>query len=443
MRNSVHGFIICFVCGVVLFFTGCAVGPSQKTVTLKPDIPIEARKCIECHQQKQISQIALRDWQFSAHAEKNVTCVNCHIPLDNASKDIIDDVTLCEDKTVRRSVSPKNCELCHQDQVKQFADGKHARAWKVLENLQGTKKMAESFKINVDCDGCHRIGKEEGKCDSCHTRHRFSAAEARRPEACRTCHMGDDHPQWETYSTSKHGSIYSIEGNDWYWEKRISEWYKGPLLESSVIPRAPVCVTCHMPDGNHGVNTAWGFLGMRLSEKDPEWRGNRDIFFKGLFFFDEDGNIAEELKAIVKGQEDELTKESWVNERGKMVKICSQCHTSSFSKDVLGKSDAIIKECDKLMANAINIVDGLYKDGIIKKSERFFPHVDILRFDEFGNPIEERLYKMFADHRMKTYLGAFHINPAYQHGYGWTEMMADLRDIETMANNLRKQGSEK
>lgn len=27
-------------------------------------------------------------------------------------------------------------------------------------------------------------------CDACHTRHLFSVAEARRPEACETCHMG-------------------------------------------------------------------------------------------------------------------------------------------------------------------------------------------------------------------------------------------------------------
>ena len=42
-------------------------------------------------------------------------------------------------------------------------------------------------------------------CDSCHTRHTFSVKEAREPEACATCHMGFDHPQWEMYSTSKHG----------------------------------------------------------------------------------------------------------------------------------------------------------------------------------------------------------------------------------------------
>jgi hypothetical protein len=55
------------------------------------------------------------------------------------------------------------------------------------------------------CGGCHEIGvkteaeilelKAKGSifghasCDACHTRHTFSAREAREPEPCATCHM--------------------------------------------------------------------------------------------------------------------------------------------------------------------------------------------------------------------------------------------------------------
>ena len=81
---------------------------------------------------------------------------------------------------------------------------------------------------------------------------------------------------------------------------------------------------------------------------------------------------------------------------------------------------------------------GTYKDGIIEKSKLYFPHIDIIRFDKFMHPIEKRLYQMFVDHRMKTYLGSFHNNPGYQQSYGWAEMQRDLSEIETMANNLRK-----
>lgn len=433
--------MFCLVCTLALFFTGCAdVG--NKKVEIGTGISGEASKCVECHQKKQISTLALRDWKFSTHAERGVTCVDCHIPVDNASTKIVTSGTVCDDKSVRRSVSPKNCEYCHAEQAVQFSKGKHAIAWQVIENLKNVGKLAGSFDAERDCSGCHKIGREDGRCDSCHTRHRFAASEARKPEACRTCHMGPDHPQWETYSASKHGSIYSMEGHEWFWENNLADWYKGPLVESSVIPRGPVCATCHMADGDHEVSSTWGAWGMRLSEKDPDWKKNRDLFFKGLGFFDDNGLLAPELKAIVKGHEPQFSKSTWINKREKMVKVCSQCHTSSFSKDVLNKADNTVKACDELLVKAIGIIDDLYKDGIIEKSESFFLHADILRFDSFKNPIEERLYKMFVLHRMKTYYGAFHNNPSYQHGSGWTEMKRDLSEIETMADNLRKKRSE-
>src|SRR5574337_1989163 len=105
------------------------------------------------------------------------------------------------------------------------------------------------------CGGCHKIGLKREKeiqdlsreghafgvasCDACHTRHSFSVKEARQPQACQTCHMGFDHPQWEMYSASKHGVRALL--------KQI-----GTLPESAA---APTCQTCHMQEGNHSVNT--------------------------------------------------------------------------------------------------------------------------------------------------------------------------------------------
>lgn len=42
-----------------------------------------------------------------------------------------------------------------------------------------------------------------GSCTYCHTRHKFSVAEARKPETCGQCHLGPDHPQHEIYEESK------------------------------------------------------------------------------------------------------------------------------------------------------------------------------------------------------------------------------------------------
>ena len=59
---------------------------------------------------------------------------------------------------------------------------------------------------------------------------------------------GFDHPQWEIYSSSKHG-------------------VRAALKQLKVLPgsvAAPTCQTCHMQEGNHSVQTAWGFLALRL-----------------------------------------------------------------------------------------------------------------------------------------------------------------------------------
>ena len=48
----------------------------------------------------------------------------------------------------------------------------------------------------------------KGTCSACHTRHRFSKEQARKPETCGKCHLGPDHPQKEVYEESKHGILY-------------------------------------------------------------------------------------------------------------------------------------------------------------------------------------------------------------------------------------------
>jgi hypothetical protein len=86
--------------------------------------------------------------------------------------------------------------------------------------------------VGVKPDEEKKYNKYGMGCNSCHTRHVFSKAEAQKPQACQTCHMGFDHPQWEMWSSSKHGSI-ALSGTD-------------------TTGRAPVCQTCHMHGGDHG-----------------------------------------------------------------------------------------------------------------------------------------------------------------------------------------------
>ncbi|HUN82516.1 MAG TPA: cytochrome C, partial [Phycisphaerae bacterium] len=71
-------------------------------------------------------------------------------------------------------------------------------------------------------------------------------------------------------------------------------------------------------------------------------------------------------------------------------------------------------------------------------------HPDLLMFYETPNPVEQTLYTMFLEHRMRTFQGAFHMNPDYLHWYGWAEMRRDLAEIKAEAARLRKEhGGEK
>src|SRR3989338_4753170 len=139
--------------------------------------------------------------------------------------------------------------LCPPRQAKEFARGRdygrpsHPHSWEAtvsspwyVENY----RRGEGYTM-VGCDLCH---KNMSTCDNFHIRHLFSAEEARRPEACAACHMGPDHPDWESYEHSKWGTIYHTFGDRWDWEKRLSE----------VIPGkdylAPTCQYCHMYVGD-------------------------------------------------------------------------------------------------------------------------------------------------------------------------------------------------
>jgi len=401
-------------------------------------VPQESLACLKCHMQKGITGSAIRDWQLSKHFEMGVGCANCHLPAQEAASSILNATSACEDKRVRRAVSPRNCAVCHAEQFQQFSTGKHAVAWVAMTAMPTTAMQPHALIEGMKgCGGCHRIGLDEGKCDSCHTRHLFTATEARRPEACMTCHMGFDHPQWEMYSTSKHGSIYAIEGSHWDWKLDLADWFKDPDRASPSRPRAPVCSTCHMPNGDHSVRTAWGFLALRLPEKDPEWLKYRQKILIGLGVLTPEGKPTARLDVVKVGKLARLTAEEWQAERDRMIRVCANCHARTFAQQNLEAGDAIIKDSDKLVAQAIDIVEGLYNDGILERPKDRPPVPDLLRFYEVKYPIEQELYTMFLEHRMRSFQGAFHMNPDYQHWYGWAEMKRDLAEISDEAAQLR------
>jgi hydroxylamine dehydrogenase len=409
MVKSIMLRTVVIICGVVLFAHSAS-----------------AEDCAACHKEQTPNIVS--DWELSLHKEAGIGCMVCHGDPH------------MEGDEQGRLPTPETCARCHETQVEQFKGGKHAVAWASMKAMPTVHWQPMALMEGMKgCGGCHKIGLKTDEemvelakggagfgvasCDACHTRHIFSAREARQPQACRTCHMGIDHPQWEMYSSSKHGVRFLLKQNK--------------VLPEAVA--APTCQICHMPEGNHAVRTAWGFLAVRLPMPDDEkWAADRVTILQGLGVLDPEGNPTARLDVVKRADVARLTQEDWQQERDKMLKICNRCHALGFAKGELEKGDQMIQESDRLMAEAIRIVTRLYADGTLQKPKNYaYRHVDLLTFHDAPTVIEQRLFRMFLEHRMRTFQGIFHANPDYAFWYGWSEMQQDLTEIKALAEGMR------
>jgi hypothetical protein len=267
MEGGMRAYLVVFIASLAL------------SSLLQAQAANSAASCIECHS-KQTPNI-VSDWKLSKHSQVEVTCIACHGDQHQSASDV----------AKVKIPTPETCAQCHQTQVDQYKHGKHSKAWPAMMAMPTIHwqpmAMIEGQK---GCGACHKIGEKpveeiaklrrqgnefgSASCDSCHTRHTFSVAEAKSPQACETCHMGFDHPQWEMYSSSKHGVREDLK-------------QRGILKAEAA---APTCQTCHMQDGDHGVRTAWGFLAVRLPlPEDKQWAADRATILEALGVLDPDG----------------------------------------------------------------------------------------------------------------------------------------------------------
>jgi hypothetical protein len=195
-----------------------------------------------------------------------------------------------------------------------------------------------------------------------------------------------------------------------------------------------------MQDGNHEVRTAWGFLAVKLPlPEDEQWKNDQITILQALGVLDPEGNPTSLLDVVKAADVARLDQQSFDKERNKILSTCGNCHSEKFAKAELEKGDKMIREADFLMAEAIRIVAGLYKDQIIAKPDNYpyaFPM--LLTFHDAPTVIEQKLFVMFLEHRMRTFQGTFHANPDYALWYGWSEMQRSLSEIKELAAQMRK-----
>ncbi len=383
-------------------------------------------KCEECH--AKLTPGVVKDFNRGVMSE-TMACYDCHGKGHMSANDV--------DKAKLPTIA--TCQECHEDQAEQYLSGKHAKGLLPITAFPGFahKQPVAFIAGQKGCNGCHNLGiadektKKEGlagefrahykygmDCQNCHTRHAFSKKEALEPEACMQCHTGFDHAQWEMWTRSKHGSAYMTDRK---------------------AHRGPTCQDCHMAGGNHRVMTAWGFLALRLPEKDATWMGYRATILMALGVLDKDGKPTGRLDVVKAADMARLTKEAFTAERNAMVKTCKECHSEAYVLKNLESADQMIKASDKIFAEAINLVAALYKDGVLEPTtnQATFPYPDLLNFYEVNNQVEELLYEMFMDYRMKTYQASFHLMPDYTTWYGLAKMKETLVEMKDLDKQLR------
>jgi len=353
---------------------------------------------------------------------KEVGCIDCHGSVGAQSirhnKDLV-----MPDRAV--------CGTCHTQEFAE-AESEKEQEWPQKQWGKGHPSHAVSWEANVDlaiwaampqreiaqgCDMCHY---QQNKCDGCHTRHTFSAAEARQPEACATCHNGVDHNEFENYLLSKHGTVYQTQGKQkWDFEAPL----KDALSKGGYT--APTCQYCHF-----------------------EFEGgfSHNLVRKVRWAFNPTPAIADNLSHPWF----EERKEAWIGS-------CAKCHSASFAKAYLDAADKGTVQGLKVEQEAKKVVQALYDDGLLtgQKSNRPAPpkpESDAaggffqLFWAQGNNPSRiERIHADMWEHDLiKLYKGLFHVNPGgFTYTEGWSELMRDYTEIMEENTLLREKAGKK
>jgi hypothetical protein len=395
--------------------------PQLKEYRIERVVSKDAKECIDCHAKK--SKGIVGDWARSRHAHANITCLDCH-ETGVADSDSSKNHLKYDNTKISAVVSPKDCSRCHPSEAAEYNRSKHANTleimWKIdlwlnhgmnneVERVTGCYhchgsvvkitdgKLSEDTWPNVGVGRLNPDG-SKGSCSSCHTRHRFSLAEARKPEACGQCHLGPDHPQIEIYEESKHGAIYHAEGDNWNWDAASGMWTPG------VDYRSPTCSVCHM-SGVGDVATTHD-VTERLAWETQAPLTIRPSQFKPF-----------------------PAKTDWKKERKKMENVCLSCHSEDWVRGHFARFEAAVANYDDTYYRPMKeLVDQLYEKKLLNKDK----------------PLDEKLeidmYELWHHEGRRARFGAAMMAPDYAWWHGFYELKKRCMAIEEQAEELLRSG---
>jgi len=414
------------------------------TPPAEPDGVYNRDDCVVCH--KAINPLLVKAWESSTHADfskllpyqedflreiretlgkeiTEVSCIDCH---GGVGAERIEHA-----KDLMMPVS-KLCGECHKRELEEFESERVG----IPDWPEGRESHAKSYDAGLDtdiwaamdknivqgCDMCHNI---QHKCDSCHTRHAFRVSEARRPEACSTCHNGPDHPDIEDYTNSKHGTIYKIEGHQWDWNKPLKD-YSAP---------APTCAFCHM--------RFKGKFTHNMAQKAIMGEGDV-LFYNNLF-----------ANPPIKPSEYINNNPELLSRREEWVKTCRLCHSGNFSKEYLTSMDLASDSVFVYVKESYELLKTLYEEKALYPMPENRPHApapvkekwpETLGgfYGEFwakdNNPsrIEKDFLYLWENDAFLIRKGMAHVNPNAFTYISWSNMLKKYIDMQSEAATLRR-----
>ena len=307
---------------------------TKKKAEGKPEIELtgKSKECVACHEEKGVAVKQIEQWEISKHAEYGIGCIECH-----EAKEGDFDAFTCpgSDILVGRYPTPHDCAQCHDQQVKEFENSKHAHQFWLLHN---DDRAVLEFPVAVKhgCEQCHRIGQmwpdgSVGDCSACHARHSFKKAVARNPWTCGECHVGPDHPHIEIYLESKHGNIFLAKGKNWDLNYTTMNHEKIPL-------ETPVCTTCHM-DGTPTQPMTHNVSARLAWESQAPW-SYRTVW-------------------------DEEHLGTWQKKRERMKDVCSNCHAPDFVDEYFLEADLANLQYNEIRREFVRWNKKLYAEGLM------------------------------------------------------------------------------
>jgi predicted CxxxxCH...CXXCH cytochrome family protein len=373
------------------------------------------------------SAVQAQAWGLPEISTETKACIECHMAGEEDA-----DAFQHEGAWIATIVSPKDCARCHAKEAEEFAQSHHSKGGRILGSLDNV--LAEVVEGNRGlvtpafpkgnsaaavngCWQCHgsevrvlpggkldpatwpntgigRINPDgsEGSCSACHSRHSFSAAQARHPDNCGKCHMGPDHPQIEIFYESKHGVAFRAFQDELNMDS--SKWVVGEDYH-----RAPTCATCHMSATPSRPATkdraaieampVTHDVGMRIS-----WNNRPAI------------SVRPEVSDAKMGLPGAQV--NWETRRNNMKAVCINCHER--------------QRVDNFYVQYDGLID-LYHEKFAKPGlELFNLAKPLMRPAQFANKLAWTWFELWHHEGRRARHGASMMGPDYTHWHGTYEI---------------------